>query len=56
MSGSVDDDIDAAYPPQLCPTCARPLDADMVADDSMLLALWCPEHGEVGVLDPRDLL
>ncbi|MBN9214166.1 MAG: hypothetical protein J0J04_05000 [Microbacterium sp.] len=56
FEGPSDLELDVAYPPQLCPECARPLDVGFVSDDSLLLTLTCAEHGRVGVTDPRDSL
>lgn len=47
------DALDDVQPPRLCPDCARPLSVQLVDDVSLLLALSCPVHGEVGVIDPR---
>lgn len=50
--GPTDEELDVAFPPQLCPECARPLDAGFLTDDTLHVTLTCPEHGEVGLFRP----
>ncbi|MGN7187020.1 hypothetical protein [Microbacterium enclense] len=46
------DDLDVAFPPQLCDECARPLDADFVEAEGHSVALSCPVHGLQSLVDP----
>lgn len=50
--GPTDGELDAAFPPQLCLHCARPLDADLLTGDTLHVVLSCPVHGEVGLIEP----
>lgn len=50
--GPTDGELDAAFPPQLCPNCARPLDAALLTENTLHVSLSCPVHGEVGMIPP----
>lgn len=52
FQGPTDGELDAAFPPQLCSSCARPLDAVLLTEDTLHVSLSCPVHGEVGVIPP----
>lgn len=53
FQGPTDGELDAAFPPQLCSSCGRPLDAMFLTDDTLHVSLSCPVHGEVGVIPPN---